>query len=77
MTSERIEPLIDSLAVNQYGTPISVHICQTCGHRFTVCPPAAGERTNCTGDTCASYDPSLDASIYFLPDDPDLIEAQR
>jgi hypothetical protein len=62
------------MPANEYGRPVSVHVCQTCGHTFTVCPPADGPRTDCTGDDCPSYDPSLDASIYFLPDDPALIE---
>jgi hypothetical protein len=63
--------------VNEYGTPVSVHHCPVCGHRYTVCPPSPGEGSiaPCATPECASYDPSRDARIYFAPDDPDLIES--
>lgn len=60
--------------VNEYGSPVSVHHCATCGQRYTICPPSPNEGPDCLVGECPSYDPSRDASIYFAPDDPDLIE---
>lgn len=61
---------------NEYGTPVSVHTCATCGEEFTVCPPTTIERfgPDCLDPTCASYDPARDAEVFFAPDDPGLIE---
>lgn len=66
-----------AIEANEYGTPVSVHVCATCGDRFTVCPPVteASYGPNCMADTCPSYDPARDATIYFQPDDPDLMRA--
>lgn len=55
---------------NQYGTKVSVHICDTCGDKFTVCP-AVGDKPsweNCLRPECASYDPSRDADKLFGDD---------
>jgi hypothetical protein len=62
--------------VNEYRTPVSVHRCSTCGQRYTICPPAPNEGPDCNSPDCASYDPARDASIYFAPDDPNLIECE-
>jgi hypothetical protein len=60
---------------NEHGCYRSVHLCETCGDRFTVTPPAGPNfGPNCMAETCPSYDPARDASIFFAPDDPDLIE---
>lgn len=42
--------------VNDYGTRISRHRCETCGADFTVCPAAFPERDwrDCMATTCAS-----------------------
>lgn len=52
--------------LNEYGCWRSVHVCSTCGERFTVCPPSTTYGPNCMADDCASYDPSRDASVYFV-----------
>jgi len=44
------------LGVNEYGTPVSIHVCSSCGDEFTVCPPAGpnfGE--GCLAPLCPSY----------------------
>lgn len=62
--------------VNEYGTPITVFDCESCGQEFTVCPAAADDRLDhwrgCLDEGCPSYDPSRDVSVYFPADDPDL-----
>lgn len=62
------------VATNEYGTPVSVHWCQAGQHRYTVCPPTPNPTTDCMVGDCVSYDPSYDASVFFAPDDPTLIE---
>jgi hypothetical protein len=62
------------IELNEYGCWRSVHHCATCGQRFTICPPSLTHRDACTIEGCPTYDPALDAEIYFLPDDPGLIE---
>jgi len=55
-------------SVNEYGTPISIHICETCGQEFTVCPLLPDDAKgweNCMAETCASYDPKRDADKLF------------
>jgi hypothetical protein len=59
---------------NEYGTPISIHVCSACGDQFTVCPPSATFGDECLAITCPSYDPARDAEVFFAPDDPELIE---
>lgn len=49
--------------VNEFGTPVSTHICKTCKREFTVCPPTDFEY--CLAEDCNSYDPSRDADRYF------------
>jgi len=56
---------------NMYGTKVSVHVCDTCGEKFTVCP-AVGERPgwdNCATPECGSYDPYRDVDKLFGKDD--------
>lgn len=62
-------------AINEYGTPVSVHWCRAGDHSYTVCPPSPREGADCLTEGCVSYDPSCDASIYFAPDDPGLVES--
>jgi hypothetical protein len=59
---------------NEHGTPVSIHVCHTCGQEFTVCPPSPRYGRDCTMPECASYDPATDAEVFFAPDDPALIE---
>lgn len=54
------------LSTNEYGTPISKHICNQCGGEFTVCPPSHYENNaGCGSTSCTSYDPRRDADILF------------
>lgn len=49
--------------VNEYGTPISFHICDTCGAEFEICraiPDGKPGWENCLGPDCPSYDPERD-----------------
>lgn len=53
---------------NEYGTPVSAHVCQTCGAEFTVCPPVDDGRPgwdNCLAPECPSYDVTRDADLMF------------
>lgn len=62
--------------VNEYGTPITVFDCESCGQEFTVCPAVADDRldqwSGCLQEDCPSYDPARDAEIYFPASDPAL-----
>lgn len=54
--------------VNEYGTPVSKHRCDACGHEFTVCPSAKDQAEcwdECTLPECESYDESRDMDIFF------------
>lgn len=53
--------------LNEYGTPVGVYECETCGTEFTVCPdPKKTEGwENCLAKSCDSYDPSRDADRFF------------
>lgn len=56
------------MSKNEYGTPVSVHICDTCGTQFTVCPAILNEKIgweNCLGIGCKSYDKNRDADRLF------------
>ena len=55
------------LDTNEYGTPISTHVCADCGGSFTVCPPAPDNWGGCLGDHCESYDINrdVDALMFF------------
>ncbi len=53
---------------NEYSTSVSVHICDTCGGKFTVCPAIADNTKgweNCLGKECDSYDINRDADKLF------------
>ena len=55
--------------VNECGTHISAHVCETCKRPFTVVPAISEDKLkdweNCLADDCASYDPNRDASYLF------------
>lgn len=53
---------------NEYGTVVSVHTCDMCGDRFTLCPaqpPPAPGWENCMILPCESYDEERDALKFF------------
>lgn len=56
-------------ATNDYGTPVSAFVCNTCGNPFTVCPAVTevqhDEWQNCMSEDCDSYKPTRDADLYF------------
>ncbi len=58
--------------VNEYGTPVSVHKCQTCGVEFTLCPAIPDDKADqwpdCLADGCPSYDPERDMDVVFMSD---------
>ncbi len=58
--------MLVGLSQNECGTPVSVHVCDTCGNSFTVCP-AAGNKgwENCLGEGCPSYDAERDVDMLF------------
>ena len=54
--------------LNEYGTPVSFHICDTCGSEFNVCPaktPEAKGWGSCMSTVYPSYDPRRDADKLF------------
>ncbi len=55
------------VTLNKYGTPTSLHVCDTCGLLFTVCPPATNRewRTSCLAEECESYDVTRDVDLMF------------
>lgn len=57
------------LSVNEYGTEVSLHTCDTCGEDFSVCPAVPEEHlkdwNGCQADWCGSYQ---------MDRDPDMIE---
>lgn len=55
--------------LNEYGNYRSVHVCATCGGRFTVCPPSVTFGPDCLSEACPSYDPARDAEVFFGPDE--------
>lgn len=62
-----VEPRGDyrALGVNEYGTPVSIHRCASCGDEFTVCPPFEGDYKGCLAPLCPSYDIERDVD-YLL-----------
>lgn len=52
---------------NEFGTPISMHTCRSCGEPFTVCPPRDDEEWGgcCLAETCGSYDLTRDADLLW------------
>jgi len=58
-------------SINEHGTPVSNHKCDTCGKEFTMCPAIPDDNDqwpNCLDETCASYDPDRDIDILFMSD---------
>ena len=55
--------------VNEYNTPISIHICEFCGVEFTVCPAIPDEKLDdwrgCMAPECESYDSERDGDKLF------------
>jgi len=54
--------------VNEYGTLVSLHRCDTCGGEFSLCPAVTPEKKgwgSCLGVECVSYDPRRDADKLF------------
>lgn len=63
------------MTVNKYGTEVSLHICDTCGDKFTVCPPSKDSLSwvNCLSESCKSYDRSRDADKFFNNDSDEIV----
>jgi hypothetical protein len=55
--------------VNEYGTPVSVLRCATCGTVVSLCPVTTPEKwgDGCLAEGCASYDPERDVDMFFEP----------
>lgn len=58
--------------VNEYGTPITVFVCEYCNREFSCCPAIPDDRLDnwrgCLATDCISYDPERDADKFFLED---------
>jgi len=57
--------------INEFGTPVSNHVCATCGVEFTICPAIPDGETgweNCLAPECDSYDSHRDAEVLFKTD---------
>lgn len=56
-------------SVNDYGTPVSVHVCETCGNSFTLCPLVTDKEStkwpDCLAQECESYDEDRDVDKLF------------
>lgn len=51
------------------GYSASLHVCETCGVEFTLCPavePSELGWENCLSDDCVSYDPHRDTEVLFM-----------
>ena len=55
------------LSRNVYGSPISVHVCESCHLIFTVCPPTSDKQfgKSCMTPDCESYDVNRDVDLMF------------
>ena len=55
--------------INEYGTPVTIHKCDTCGDQFSVCPAVSVEQRdqydNCLAMACDSYDPMRDVTLIL------------
>lgn len=55
--------------VNEYGTPITIFICEFCGREFSVCTAIPDENLDnwkgCLAVECDSYDESRDIDKVF------------
>ena len=55
-------------ALNEYGTPVGVHRCDSCSRWFTVCPDdtsADAQWAGCLAETCDTYDVTRDVDLMF------------
>ncbi len=57
-------------SVNEFGTPVSVHVCEFCGDQFTVCPARITDKEinsyrGCLAPGCESYDPQRDVHLLM------------
>jgi hypothetical protein len=54
-------------SVNEYGTPVSVLRCASCGTVVSLCPVTTPEKwgDGCLAEGCASYDVARDMDIFF------------
>ena len=54
---------------NEYGTPVTMFLCESCNQTFTVCPAVEDHNldqwSGCLGEGCGSYDPDRDADKLF------------
>ena len=58
--------MFKGIGINEFGSPISEHVCDVCDDSFTVCPPALGDGwDNCLSESCPSYDEDRDAGRLF------------
>ncbi len=55
------------IILNEYWTPTSLHVCDTCGRLFTVCPPESDDSfgKSCLSEECDSYDVTRDVDLMF------------
>ena len=56
--------------VNEYGTPVSVLRCASCGAIVSICPlvrDPASWGDGCLAEGCASYDLGRDVELFFEP----------
>ncbi len=67
-------------STNESGVKVSVHICEACRRKYTVCPPvdepksgrSIGLTAYCMAKECPSYDPKHDLDLTF--DDDEIAE---
>ena len=56
-------------SVNEYGTPITVLVCESCQQQFSVTPALAPDEYSkwkgCTAPECPSYSLDSDVDIFF------------
>ena len=56
---------------NEYCTPVSTHVCDTCGEEYTVCPAIPDDKEgweSCLAWGCVSYEPDRDVDVLFMSD---------
>lgn len=56
--------------INQYGVPVSEHVCDTCKEPFTLTPAVDAQKDgwdNCMSKECGSYDSARDPERFFAP----------
>lgn len=55
--------------INEHGTPVSLHACDSCGYKFSVCPAVPEDIRDqwdgCMREGCETYEPMRDAELYF------------